>query len=240
MALSIKDLCNAEVHVLTMGPPRAAEIVREAIFRGADSGAVISDSRFAGSDTLATSYALSMAIKKLGTVDLVLCGRQAIDGDTAQVGPQVAEKLNIPQITYAEEALEVTPNTIVVKRRLENGIEVVKTTLPALITVQSSAKSCRFRNALRVMKYKYATSLHEGRFENVSTIFKSKDYLQIEEWNAEDINANPQRLGLLGSPTKVKNIESMVLAQKESQMLSNSEEDLMTLTKDLMDTHILS
>ena len=90
------------------------------------------------------------------------------------------------------------------------------------------------------MKYKYATSLHEGRFENVSTIFKSKDYLQIEEWNAEDINANPQRLGLLGSPTKVKNIESMVLAQKESQMLSNSEEDLMTLTKDLMDTHILS
>ena len=181
MALSIKDLCNAEVHVLTMGPPRAAEIVREAIFRGADSGAVISDSRFAGSDTLATSYALSMAIKKLGTVDLVLCGRQAIDGDTAQVGPQVAEKLNIPQITYAEEALEVTPNTIVVKRRLENGIEVVKTTLPALITVQSSAKSCRFRNALRVMKYKYATSLHEGRFENVSTIFKSKLFQTPEE-----------------------------------------------------------
>lgn len=240
MALSIKDLCNAEVHVLTMGPPRAAEIVREAIFRGADSGTVISDSRFAGSDTLATSYALSMAIKKLGAVDLVLCGRQAIDGDTAQVGPQVAEKLNIPQITYAEEALEVTPNAIVVKRRLENGVEVVKTTLPALITVQSSAKSCRFRNALRVMKYKYATSLHEGKFDNVSTIFKSKDYLQIIEWNAEDINANPQRLGLQGSPTKVKNIESMVLAQKESQMLSNSDEDLMTLTKDLMDTHILS
>lgn len=242
LALSIKDCTDAEVVLLTMGPARAAEIVREALFRGADSGVVISDARFAGSDTLATSYALSMAIQKLGDVDLVICGRQAIDGDTAQVGPQVAEKLNIPQITYAEKVEEITADTITVKRRLERGVEVVKTKFPALITVHASAKRCRFRNALKVMKYKYAASATECASESrdMSAVFAAKPYLQVQEWNAEAIGADVTRLGLAGSPTKVKNVESVVLSQKESLRLSNSDEDIMNLTQNLIDTHILS
>lgn len=242
LALSIKDCTDAEVVLLTMGPARAAEIVREALFRGADSGVVISDARFAGSDTLATSYALSMAIQKLGDVDLVVCGRQAIDGDTAQVGPQVAEKLNIPQITYAEKVEEITADTITVKRRLERGVEVVKTKFPALITVHASAKRCRFRNALKVMKYKYAASATECASESrdVSAVLDAKPYLQIQEWNAEATGADVTRLGLAGSPTKVKNIESVVLSQKESLRLTNSDEDIMNLTQNLIDTHILS
>lgn len=242
MALSIKDRYDAEVVVVTMGPPRAAEIVREAIFRGADSGIVISDSRFAGSDTLATSYALAMAVKKLFPVDLIFCGRQAIDGDTAQVGPQVAEKLNWPQITYAESVEELTEKTISIKRRLERGVEVVKTQFPALVTVHASAKSCRFRHAVRVMKYKNASSLSECKAADFdpTQLWNHKPYLKIEEWNADTIDAELLRLGLNGSPTKVKNIESVVLAHKDPEVVENTDDAIMNLTRNLIDTHILS
>ena len=153
MALRVKDrMQDATVTVVTMGPPRAAEIIKDARSRGADDGFVLSDMRFAGADTLATSYALSQAIKQLGKVDLIFGGRQAIDGDTAQVGPQVAEKLEIPQITYAEELIDVNTTSITIRRRLERGTECVKATLPVLVTVTSAANDCRFPNAHRLLR----------------------------------------------------------------------------------------
>ena len=158
-ALRIKDANpGSTVTMLTMGLPRAAEVIREAMFRGADTGIVLTDRALGGADTLATSYSLAQAIKKMGKIDIMLCGRQAIDGDTAQVGPQVAEKLGLPQVTYAEEILEIDNNHITVKRRLENGVEVVKAPLPCVVTVNGSAAECRPRNAKRIMKFKRAVS----------------------------------------------------------------------------------
>ena len=155
-ALRLKDAVEGStVHILTMGPQRAADIIRDAMFRGADGGYLLSDRKFAGSDTLATSYALSCALRRIAP-DLIVAGRQAIDGDTAQVGPQVAEKLGLPQVTYAEEVLEIREGALVVKRRLEHGVETVECPLPAVVTVNASAAECRPRNAKRVMKYKYA------------------------------------------------------------------------------------
>ena len=129
-ALVIREMCpGSTVQLLTMGPPRAADIIREGIFRGADGGVLLTDRKFAGADTLATSYALAAAIRKIKP-DLIVAGRQAIDGDTAQVGPQVAEKLNWPQVTYAEEIQSIDEKQIIVKRRLEHGFEVVSCPLP--------------------------------------------------------------------------------------------------------------
>lgn len=135
-ALQLKEKYpGTVVKLLTMGPPRAADIIREGLYRGADGGVLLTDRAFAGADTLATSYALACAVRKMGDFDLVIGGRQAIDGDTAQVGPQVAEKLGIPQITYAEEILSAEGGKVVVKRRLERGVETVEAPFPAVITV---------------------------------------------------------------------------------------------------------
>ena len=182
-----------------------------------------------------------MAVRKLGKVDLVLSGRQAIDGDTAQVGPQVAEKLEIPQITYAEEIVKVSTDSIQIKRRLERGVEVVEAPYPVLITVHGSAPACRFRHAKRVMKYKNACtpSEQQERGQDYSDIWNQKPYLKIEEWTAEDLNPDMNRLGMAGSPTKVKNIENVVLTQKESVVLSDKEEDINGLMKELIATHII-
>ncbi len=219
MALQVKDLVpGATVTVVTMGPPRAAEIIKDARDRGADDGFVLSDARFAGADTLATSYALAQAIKQLGTVDLILGGRQAIDGDTAQVGPQVAEKLEIPQITYAEELIAVEPRSITLRRRLERGTECVKAQLPVLVTVTSAAQDCRYPNVHRMLRL---------AGEEVKMI------------NADGIGADMDRLGLKGSPTKVKKIESVVLAHKESVVLEPTEAALNELTASLIKEHIL-
>ncbi|MDR2972657.1 MAG: electron transfer flavoprotein subunit beta/FixA family protein [Bacteroidales bacterium] len=241
MALEAKErLQNAEVYVLTMGPSRAAEIVREAIYRGADKGFLLSDRKFAGSDTLATSYAIAQAVKQWQP-HLIFCGLQAIDGDTAQVGPQTAEKLAIPQITYAEKLIDLDDKSIVVKRRLENGVETVKTSLPALITVHGSATVCRSRNAKRVMMYKHAKTTSELREENQekSTLFIERPYLLIEEWNAENVNANEKFLGLSGSPTKVKKIDNVVLTQKENKTLTAANEDVEQLMVELLETRII-
>jgi electron transfer flavoprotein beta subunit len=240
MALSVKDrLKDVEVSVITMGPTRAADIVREALYRGADNGYVVSDRRFAGSDTLATSYALSMAVRKLGHVDLIFCGRQAIDGDTAQVGPQIAEKLDLPQITYAESIEAVAAESITVKRRLENGFETVKTALPALVTVSGSAAPCRFRHAHLTVRYKNARSTTEIRERNLEPVPENRAYLNITEWNCDDLDTDSNRLGLTGSPTRVKGIENVVLAKKESVAVPATDEGLMQLTRTLMDAHIL-
>ncbi len=241
-ALSIKDqMPDAEVILLTMGPSRAAEIIREAMYRGADRGYLISDRKFAGSDTLATSYALSLAVKKLAPYHLVISGRQAIDGDTAQVGPQTAEKLGIPQITYAEEVLSVDSKKIAVKRRLERGVEVVSTTLPAAITVHSSAPVCRQRVGKLLMKYKHARTVTELQNEtkDYTELYSDRPYLQIDEWTADDLNAQTEMLGLSGSPTKVKKIENVVFQHKDSKVLSGNDSDIETLMKDLIDSHII-
>lgn len=233
---ALKDIMPVKVTIITMGPPRAAEIVRESMFRGADNGIVISDKRFAGSDTLATSYALSAAVKKLGKVDLVFSGRQAIDGDTAQVGPQVAEKLELAQITYAEELVSMTENEIVIKRRLDRGVETVKTSFPVLVTVHGNAKDCRPRHAKRVIMYKNACSISEG----LQPIANSqRPMVKIEEWNADDINPDFSRLGMSGSPTKVKSIENVVLTSKENKIINNSESEINELMKELVTAHII-
>ena len=242
MALYIKDIVpQTEVYVLTMGPMRAAEIIRQSLYRGADGGFVISDRKVAGSDTLATSYTISQGVKKLGKVDLVFAGRQAIDGDTAQVGPQTAEKLNMPQITYAEEVICADEKKIRIKRRLERGVEEVECAYPCLVTVGSSAPDCRFPIAKQLMKYKNALTEAEAAEmkKDCSDMFSKKPYLKIGLWSAADIEAEDSRLGLSGSPTKVKKIDNVVLTAKESIEVDPTDEGLDNLVKDLIASHII-
>jgi len=239
-ALRIKDRYpGTTITLLTMGPGRAADIIREGLFRGADNGILITDKRFAGSDTLATSYAISLAVKKLAPYDIIICGRQAIDGDTAQVGPQVAEKLKISQITYAEEIKEVSKNKIIVKRRLERGVEEVESPLPLLITVHGSAPDCRARNAKCLLRYKHAETLTEMQqaSEDYINLHQDRPYLDITEWTVDDIAADQTLLGLSGSPTKVKKVLNVVFKAKEAKVLSDSDLDIEELMKELIANH---
>ncbi len=241
-ALRIKDKFEGtKVTLLTMGPPRAAEIIREGLYRGADNGYLLTDRKFAGSDTLATSYAIAQAVKKLEPYDLIVAGRQAIDGDTAQVGPQVAEKLHLPQVTYVEEVISINDKEIMLKRRLENGVEIVKSKLPLIITVHNSAPDCRARNAKQVMKYKHAKTLSElhAAGEVYMQLAQNRPYLQIEEWCINDVKADLSQLGLGGSPTKVKAIENVVLQAKETQKLTDSDDDINALIKELIAKHTI-
>ena len=241
-ALRIKDkFPGSTVTILSMGPHRAAEIIRDAMFRGADGGVLLSDRKFAGADTLATSYALACAVRKIAP-DMIIAGRQAIDGDTAQVGSQVAEKLGWPQVTYAEEILDLNAEGMTIRRRLENGIEVVSSPLPLVVTVNGSAADCRPQNARRIMKYKYALIPTEaaacpGTLEE--ELSKKHDYLQITEWGADVVDPDPSQLGLEGSPTKVKKIENVVFQAKESKTLSAAQSDIDSLIVELIETHTL-
>ena len=241
-ALRLKDkFTGTTVSILTMGPGRAADIIREGLYRGADNGYLLTDRAFAGSDTLATSYALSCAIKKLAPYDLILSGRQAIDGDTAQVGPQVAEKLGIPQVTYAEEILSADEQSLTIKRRIERGVEIVRAPFPVLITVNGSAPECRVRNAKLLMKYKHARTASELQKESEDYIKMQAErkYLQIQEWNVTDVDADVEALGLSGSPTKVKKIENIVLKAKASKKLSSSDKAIAGLIKELLENHTI-
>jgi electron transfer flavoprotein beta subunit len=241
-ALRIKDQYpGTTITIVTMGPPRAAEIIREAMYRGADNGILLTDRKFAGSDTLATSYAISRVIKKLEPFDIVISGRQAIDGDTAQVGPQAAEKLGLPQITYAEDITTVKNGKITVKRRLENGVEIVTGALPILITVHSSAPACRSRNCKNVMKFKHARTSTElvAAGEDYFRLAQDRPYLKIEEWSVNDIVVEDTFLGLTGSPTKVKTIQNVVLQSKESKVLTPADDDINALMKELIDNHTI-
>lgn len=241
-ALRVKDkFPESTVTVLTMGPARAAEIVRESLYRGADCGVVLSGREFAGSDTLATSYALACAIRKLGKIDMIICGRQAIDGDTAQVGPQVAEKLGLPQITYAEEIIDINDRKITVRRRLERGVETVCGSMPMLVTVNGSAAPCRPRNAKLTLKYKHAMipSEREAGSNDYTEMLTARPYLNINEWGISQIDHEMQYLGLNGSPTKVKQIESVVFTAKESKKLSADDSDIDSLMKELINNHTI-
>ena len=240
-ALRIKDkIEGTTVHILTMGPGRAAEIIREAMYRGADGGYLLSDRAFAGSDTLATSYALACALRNLQT-DLLICGRQAIDGDTAQVGPQVAEKLGLTQITYAEEILKVADGHITVKRHIDGGIETVEGPLPIVITVNGSAAPCRPRNAKLVQKYKHAKTVTEKQQGNLdyTDLYDTRDYLNLVEWSVADVNGDLAQCGLSGSPTKVKAIQNIVFQAKESKTISGSDHDVENLIVELLANHTI-
>ncbi len=241
-ALRLKDAHpGTTVTLLTMGPGRAAEIIREGLYRGADGGYLLTDRAFAGADTLATSYAISMAIRKIGEYDLIICGRQAIDGDTAQVGPQVAEKLGLSQITYAEEILEVKSGQVKVKRRLERGIETVKGKMPIVITVNSSAPDCRPRNAKAVQKYKHAKTVTEKQTATIdyTDLFSSRPYLDLKEWSVADVDADVVQCGLSGSPTKVKSIENVVFQSKESRAMEPTDENIDELMRELILNHTI-
>ncbi len=231
---------GTKVTLLTMGPGRAAEIVREGLYRGADNGIVLSDRAFAGSDTLATSYALSAAIRKIGDFDLIVGGRQAIDGDTAQVGPQIAEKLNLPQVTYAEEILGVADGKVTIRRRIESGVETVKAPLPLLVTVNGSAAECRPRNAKNLQKYKYAAAPSElTENDPRKPLIDKRDYLKIGEWSAEKVEADLSQCGLNGSPTKVKTIENVVFTAKEARRIENNDTEIEGLIKELIANHTI-
>lgn len=241
-ALVLKDMFpGSRIDLLTMGPGRAAEIIREGMFRGADGGVLLTDRKFAGSDTLATSYALSRAVAKLNP-DIIIAGRQAIDGDTAQVGPQVAEKLNLPQVTYAEEIVGFEGDELIIRRRLEHGVETVACPLPLVVTVNGTAPDCRPRNAKLVMKYKHAITPSECQQDEVSCyadLRTNRPYLNITEWNVSDVDADDQQLGLSGSPTKVKKIENVVFAAKEAKRLTESDRDIESLIQELIASHTL-
>jgi len=244
LALNIKDrVPGTTVTVLTMGPKRAADIIRESYYRGADNGVMISDRRFGGADTLATSYTLAKGIEKLAPFDLILGGRQAIDGDTAQVGPQSAEKLNIPQVTYVEEIISIADNEIIAKRRLEKGVETVSAPFPCLMTVHESSPVCRSRQAKRVMQYKYARTKTELKSkstdESLRDLHTKRPYLTIPEWGVEDIDAEMEKIGLSGSPTKVKSVESIVLTADETKILSDSDADIEMMIKELIENHTI-
>ncbi len=243
LALRLKEqVAGSTVHILTMGPQRAADIIRDALYRGADGGYLLSGREFAGSDTLATSYALSCALRKVGA-DLIIAGRQAIDGDTAQVGPQVAEKLGLPQVTYAEQVVQVKESSLVVRRRLEHGVETVECPIPALLTVNSSAPEVRPQNARLVMKYKYAMIPTEataaGEESLAAQMMHQRDYLRIVEMSVADIDCEKEQLGLSGSPTKVKKIENVVFQAKEAKRLSASDEEINDLMVELIASHTL-
>ncbi len=241
-ALRLKDkYTGTTVTILTMGPGRAADIIREGLYRGADKGYLLTDRAFAGSDTLATSYAISRAILKLEKADIIIAGRQAIDGDTAQVGPQVAEKLGMPQITYAEEIISADKGKVVVKRRLERGVETVESPLPVVVTVNSSAPACRPRNAKLLMKYKHAKTITESQnaSEDYINLTNDRPFLNIPEMSVNDIDADPKWLGLSGSPTKVKKIENIVFQAKEAKQLTAADDEINELMKELIANHTI-
>ena len=246
-ALRLKDTHpGSTVTILTMGPGRAAEVIREGLYRGADNGYLLTDRAFAGADTLATSYALATAIRKIGEYDIIVGGRQAIDGDTAQVGPQVAEKLGLPQITYVEEIQEVKDGHIRVKRHIDGGVETVEGPLPIVLTVNGSAAPCRPRNAKLVQKYKRALGgqekaalAKEGVELPYASLYETRPYLNIVEWSVADVNGDTKQCGLSGSPTKVKKIENIIFQAKESKTLTGSDADVENLIVELLANHTI-
>jgi electron transfer flavoprotein beta subunit len=249
MALQLRERYGGAVTVITMGPPSAAQVLREALYRGADRVILLSDKKFAGADTLATSYALKCAIEQVGHYDLVFCGRQAIDGDTAQVGPQTAEKLGIPQITYAESIVNLDGGEIVVERAFPMGKELVKCMLPCLLTVVGSANQPRPPSARKRIEYKLAAapleyrSLLEKRSEFQSEealdVYLAARNLKIPVWTAADVGADEDKIGLAGSPTQVYKVNFVVLETMESKEIPATQEGIAALLQELIKEYIV-
>ncbi|WP_295391769.1 electron transfer flavoprotein subunit beta/FixA family protein [uncultured Thiodictyon sp.] len=247
LALQLRDRYGGTVRVLTMGPLKASDLLRDCLYMGADEAVLVSDRKFAGADTLATSYVLAEALRKMAPYDIVFAGRQAIDGDTAQVGPQTAEKLGLPQITYAEEIMEAQGDKITVKRKVDNGFEVLEGTLPLLITVVKDAATPRPFRAKRVMAYKNAHTLLEleKMTEGNSLLYVDQlkeEYVSkglfIPTLTADDLDVEPARCGLGGSPTKVHKIESVVLGASTHEIIPANKDGMYALIDKLMEDHI--
>ncbi len=251
LALEIKSEYGGTITVITMGLPVAASILRESLYRGADRAILVTDRRCAASDTLATSYILRCAVNKL-KYDIVLCGRQAIDGDTAQVGPQLAEKLGITQITYVEKLLELASNNITAQRNIGNGWQQVKAELPVLLTVTGDANEPRVAAAKRLMKYKKAMTKIEVaqqiKAQNPDTDEKTvaglvarkcglleDSGLLIDQWDLDFLEADLGWCGRSGSPTKVHRIQSVILAAKESKEVEATEERIADMVHELIE-----
>jgi electron transfer flavoprotein beta subunit len=250
-ALEVRDAHGGTVATLTMGPPKAAEVLRECLYRGADRAILLTDRRAAASDTLATSYILSQAIRTIGSFDLVFCGRQAIDGDTAQVGPQIAEKLGIPQITYLERVVNLAGRVIQVQRNVGQGWEIVEARLPVLITVIDTANRPRPCSAKKVMRHKRARAeselaaevraerpdaSDEDRQAEVNRRVQSlrERGLLVEQWDLERIGADLDRCGIAGSPTKVHRIQAIVLTKEGFTKVEPTEEGIRQLVHELV------
>jgi len=256
VALSVREEYGGSVTVISMGPPKAGDVLREALYRGADRAILLTDKRAAASDTLATSYIISRAIRTLGKYDLIFCGRQAIDGDTAQVGPQTAEKLGIPQVTYLERIESLAGGVARLRRNVGNGWEVVEVKTPVLVTVLDAANEPRPRAAKRAMKYKRARTRlelaeevradlpkagndeREAEIERRAETLRSRG-LMIDTWNLDDIDADLSWCGLNGSPTKVHRIQAIVLTKEGYTEIPASEEGIRRLVHELIVDHTL-
>jgi electron transfer flavoprotein beta subunit len=254
-ALRLRDRFGGRVSVITMGPPAAVEVLRESLYRGADEVVLLTDRAFAGADTLATSYTLALAVRKLGKVDLVLCGRQAIDGDTAQVGPQTAEKLGLPQITGITrvDAVDLGKRTITATRAVEGGSETVRSGLPALLTVTGEANDPRPPSVKLVMTYKsvlaetlpeYDDSYLDPESDEAQVCMIDRNgrpvcRAKVVQWDHLALDADRELVGLRGSPTRVKKIDSVVLAQGETRLVEASDEGISGLVHELIEEHIL-
>jgi electron transfer flavoprotein beta subunit len=201
---------NAEVTVLSMGPPQAGIALREALAMGADRAILVSDRSFAGADTLATSYILSKAIKKIKKYDLILCGRRAIDGDTAQVGPQLADELDLPQATCAEK-ISIQGNVVTVKSNFDSVVRTIEMKAPALITVSNR--------------------LNRPRFKTMNGVLRAYRDKEVIIWTNEDLKLNPMRIGINGSPTWVRKTFIPSLSRKGLVIEKPSEE----AAKDILD-----
>ena len=255
MALRLKDQYGGTVTVVTMGPPSATEILRQSLYRGADRCILLTDRKFAGSDTLATSMVLSYALKKIKNISIILCGRQAIDGDTAQVGPQITEKLGVAQISYVQEILNIKKNTVKIKRIIENGYAVQEAPMPILMTCCSTsdayARPCSAKNIQRykkvasysetVQKYMADGTPKEEAFKAAKNYIESlpKERSPIEEWDISTIELDEALCGLGGSPTWVKQIESVVLTAVDHKHIPATNEGISSLVLELIDDHIL-
>ncbi|MBR2426646.1 MAG: electron transfer flavoprotein subunit beta/FixA family protein [Lentisphaeria bacterium] len=243
LALELKDRYQAKVVVATMGLPAASAVLRDSLCRGADEAILLTDRAFAGADTLATSFSLSRLAKRLGKFDLILCGRQAIDGDTAQVGPQIAEKLNLPQICYVEEVISLSETSVRARRTIEGGYEILEAPLPALMTVVD-ANEPRPRNAERILKYRKAKTPSEFKAAGVDEAgleALAAKGLVIQEWTAAGtIPENEMnRIGKAGSPTNVKQIMSVVLTAGDYKNIEPSTEGVTALIHELIEDHTL-
>lgn len=260
MALEIKDRFGGTVTVITMGPPAATEILRESLFRGADNVILLTDRKFAAADTLATSYALSCAVRKIGKFDVILGGRQAIDGDTAQVGPQVAEKLNLNQVTYVEKILDASGDGMKIEKSIEGGFEIVQVKLPVLLTVTGTANEPRPARAKKLLQCRKFTCEAEilGRVRKqlekdgnpppevevtaaAAPLIEAakREGRMITVWDADSVNAEAEKIGGKGSPTKVKKIESIVLTGKDFERVEPTEEGCRAFIKELVEEHII-
>lgn len=217
-ALRLREKHGGTVTALTMGPPQAAEALKEAVSLGVDEVVLVSDRAFAGADTWATSYALSMAVRKIGQYDLVIAGKQAIDGDTAQVGPETADMLGIPFVAYVRKIEQIGAGTMIVERMMDEGYDVVETSLPCLITV--------------------VKEINTPRLPSLKGKMKAKN-LKVTPWSAKDIGADENKIGLKGSPTQVVRIFPPAPRGQRAILSGSVEEQVAALAQKLKEQSLI-